>query len=250
MVRLSSMVGSVLGLIVLGFGLFPSVAVAQPVTFEQVIKPIECTYTTITTGGTPTTTTNCANQPLPVVTTVTVTGMHVHMIGHFVASDTRVLTVWVAGHAYTLGATSSLAAIGDTWTLDLDMVQAGNYAVTLEAETTGNYLLRNMNAATFIIATSVDIATPQSPLSPDVVFGNEPTYGNGHTFYLVPALPGSSDLHTPLTTPVPVPSIDSHPTTGVSGQSHIATELGVAAAVIVPLVGVCVAVFIRGRLPK
>lgn len=244
-------IGIALGFISVGVSMMAPVVAAQPVTFEQVIKPIECIYTTIATGGTPITTTNCTNQPLPVVTAVTVTGTHVHVIGHFVAADTRLLRVWIAGHAYTLGGSSGFTAVGDTWTFDLDMVQAGTYAVTLEAETTNSYLLRNLKAATFTIVKPIDIVTPQPTLPPDVVFGNEPTYGDGEGFSTIPALPGSRDLQTPSIITVPAPSINDYAIAGdrKSPPPHtILTELVVVVVVIIPLAGVCVGLFIRSRL--
>lgn len=232
----------------IGFGMVvvsPSVA-AQPVTFEQQIKPIECVYTAVTTGGAPNTTTNCNNQPLPVVTTVTVNGTHVVIVGHFVAADTRILRLWIAGQAYVLGSDAELTAAGDTWVLDLQILHAGKYAVTLEAETNDNYLLRNVDAATFTVTTSGGTVPSQPNVPIDTEFGGESTYGNG--FLTIPALPGAGELDTPSVINVPPPSIDTQAGEGRMGQ-HTLMELVVAAIIIVPLISICIGLIIRSRRP-
>lgn len=163
--------------IILFFGIVPicitatvgmfEVSSAQQVQLEQQINPIECIYTTTTTGVGSNVDSTCDNQPIPLVTsTITNNGRPV-IKGVFSATRAIMLRVWINGQWYTYGTDARVTVNGDLWELDLSSLNApliaGSYTVVIEVETNDGLLLRNTEAAIFEIS---NVQAPVAQLLP------------------------------------------------------------------------------------
>ncbi|MEO7904958.1 MAG: hypothetical protein ABIR91_04150 [Candidatus Saccharimonadales bacterium] len=144
---------------------------AQPVRLEQRIDPIECIYTATQTGIIVTTTTNCDDLPVPTVTVIDAHNGRPIIRGHYDASRTTLLRVWLYGQWYTLGVDSRLTVDGDEWMLDLSdsahALPSGVYTIMLSVTTTEGLVISNPQSAVFSLMNIDDPLTmPELPDAP------------------------------------------------------------------------------------
>lgn len=143
----------------------PLAAGAATSQLTQSINPIQCTYTVFTTGTTTLTPTQCSNQLVPTLSSVTTT-LTPRLIGTYTAMQTSNLRVWVGEDWFTLGVSSALTVNSDIWTLDLAntsfvLAPSTTYTVIIEATTVNGYVLSSVYVD--ILTTQAAPATINSP---------------------------------------------------------------------------------------
>lgn len=188
----------------------PLTADAATSQLSQTINPIQCTYTVLTTGTTTMTPTLCSSQLVPTLSSFTTT-LQPRLTGTFASAQTNTLRVYIGQNWFTLGVSSALTSVGDTWTLDLAnssfvLAPSTTYTVIIEAATMNGYLLSSVYQ---------DVLTTQAaPLVPHI------------TQPLTPRIPEISPAL--VNTNVPIDLVSP---LGQSGMSHYYyTSIGGAAS--------------------
>ena len=156
--------------------LTPLAANAATSQLTQTINPIQCTYTVLMTGTTTLTPTLCSSQLVPTLSSVTTT-LRPQLTGTYASIQASSLRVFVGQNWFTLGVSSALTAVGDTWTLDLTntaltLAPSTTYTIIVEALTINGYLLSSVyqDVLTTQAAPLVPhIAQPLTPKTPEIL---------------------------------------------------------------------------------
>ena len=154
----------------------PLTADAATSQLSQTINPIQCTYTVLTTGTTTMTPTLCSSQLVPTLSSFTTT-LQPRLTGTFASAQTNTLRVYIGQNWFTLGVSSALTSVGDTWTLDLAnssfvLAPSTTYTVIIEAATMNGYLLSSVyqDVLTTQAAPLVPHLTqPLTPKTPEIL---------------------------------------------------------------------------------
>lgn len=161
----------------LGCGILtPLTSHAATSQLTQTISPIQCTYTVLMTGTTTLTPTLCSSQLVPTLSSVTTT-LRPQLTGTYASIQANSLRVFVGQNWFTLGVSSALTVVGDTWTLDLagtslTLAPSTTYTIIVEALTMNGYLLSSVyqDVLTTQAAPLVPhITQPLTPKAPEIL---------------------------------------------------------------------------------
>lgn len=122
---------------------------------SQTIKPIECIYTNVETGSGVEVNNTCETQEIPTLETVEMVQRKAVLSGTYPSIRAMSLRVWIGSHWYTLGASPALRVEGDSWYLDLALVNetltAGTYTIEVEVLTYESVLLRSIYTQALVV---------------------------------------------------------------------------------------------------